>query len=67
MVNCADYPDLCQEYSITHYPTVLLFKATPTDWIPYKGMMDSRRLLKVLEDVPEEKEGLVSYMYNVYK
>lgn len=63
VVNCADYPDLCQDYAIIHYPTVLLFKASPTDWVPYDGMMDSRRLLKVLEDTSEEKKGLVSYKY----
>ncbi|CAI8006914.1 hypothetical protein GBAR_LOCUS4962 [Geodia barretti] len=66
VVNCADYPDLCSSYGIVTYPTVLLFRASPNDWIPYKGMMDSRQMLKALlhqqaEDTTEH--GLVTHNY----
>ena len=60
VLNCADYPYICERYTITHYPTVILFKASPNDWVPDKGMMDSRELLRVLTDTPSEREGLVS-------
>ena len=63
VVNCADYPDLCSSYGIVHYPTVLLFRASPNDWTPYKGMMDSRQMLKVLlhqEQAEEKTDTLVS-------
>ena len=61
VVNCADYPELCKLYTITHYPTVILFRASPNDWSQYRGMLDSRRMLRVVENREEEKEGLVSW------
>ena len=61
VVNCADYPDLCSHYVITHYPTVLLFNASPNVWTTCKGTMDSRKMLRALENKLEEKQdGLVS-------
>ena len=60
VVNCADYTDLCRDYDIVHYPTVLLFRASPDDWVLYTGMMDSRQILRSLEDRPEKRDGLVS-------
>ena len=60
VLNCAAYPYVCERYTITHYPTVLLFKASPNDWVPYKGMMDSRELLRALDNTSVKKEGLVS-------
>lgn len=59
VVNCADYPDLCSLYSITHYPTVLLFRASPNDWVPCNGVMDSRVILRLLQNTVNEKDGLV--------
>ena len=62
VLNCAAYPELCQHYSITHYPTTTLFRASPNDWVLFQpAVLNSRSMLEAvcLKCAQQNVEGLV--------
>ena len=62
VLNCAAYPELCQLYSITHYPTTTVFRASPNDWVLFQpAVLNSRSMLEAvcLKCPQQNVEGLV--------
>lgn len=48
-VNCQDYPDLCERYEVTTYPSVLLHRGEG-QWEVHYGVLGAQQILESLED-----------------
>ena len=46
--NCNGYPELCAEYDVTVYPTVILFEG-PKQWRPHKGVLNPEQIVAALK------------------
>lgn len=48
-VNCQDYPDLCERYEVTVYPTVLVLRGEG-QWAVQHGVLGAQQIMESLVD-----------------
>ena len=45
--NCRGYPELCEQYGVTVFPTVILFEG-PNQWRRHRGVLNPKQIVTAL-------------------
>ena len=63
-VDCTEYRELCNRFNVTGYPTILLFKGTTKDPVPYRGPRTAEGVLDFLSEkcgIERQVDGLLNW------